>query len=203
MRLFFDFEFTGLHKGTTPISLGIVAENFYFFYAEFTDYSKEQIEKEKDGGKFIKENVLSNLVLEEQELGEDDYALFKKYDKPAFMKVRGTKEFVSEKLREWIEGLDTNSIEMWGDCLHYDWVLFLDLFGYSAFDLPEKIYYIPFDICTLFKAKGVNPDINREEFAKELLSCFTKQDGRKLSTKHNALHDADVIMYSYQTLMNM
>lgn len=203
MRLFFDFEFTGLHRGTTPISLGIVAENFYFFYAEFTDYSKEQIEKEKDGGKFIKENVLSNLILEEQELGENDCDVFKKYDKSAFMKVRGTKEFVSEKLKEWIDGLDADCIEMWGDCLHYDWVLFLDLFGYSAFDLPEKIYYIPFDICTLFKAKGVDPDINREEFAKSLLSCFTKQDGSKMSIKHNALHDADVIMYSYQTLMEM
>lgn len=202
MKLFFDFEFTGLHRGTTPISLGIVADNFYFFYAEFTDYDKEQIEKEKDGGNFIKENVLSNLVLEDQGIGENDCSVFKKYDKLAYMKVRGTKEYVSKKLKEWLDALDTDKIEMWGDCLHYDWVLFLDLFGYSAFDLPEKIYYIPFDICTLFKAKGIDPDINREGFSMIYSEMYNKSLEGKMNTKHNAMHDADIIHYCYMTLMN-
>ena len=34
MKLFFDFEFTGLHAGTTPISLGIVAEYIAKIYGE-------------------------------------------------------------------------------------------------------------------------------------------------------------------------
>lgn len=43
-KLFFDFEFTGLRQNTTPISLGVYAENGHTFYAEFTDYDKDQID---------------------------------------------------------------------------------------------------------------------------------------------------------------
>ena len=61
----------------------------------------------------------------------------------------------------------------------------------GAFDIPKNVYYIPFDICTLFKAKGIDPDINREKFS-ELV------DG---SQKHNALWDAKVIKACYDKLM--
>ena len=40
MKIFFDFEFTGLTMKTTPISLGMVTEDGHKFYAEFTDYDK-------------------------------------------------------------------------------------------------------------------------------------------------------------------
>ena len=53
MRLFFDMEFTGLHKNTTPISIGIVSEGGKTFYAEFTDYDESQCDD------WIKENVTS------------------------------------------------------------------------------------------------------------------------------------------------
>ena len=42
MNLFFDTEFTGLHAGTTLVSIGIVAENGKKFYAEFSDYDESQ-----------------------------------------------------------------------------------------------------------------------------------------------------------------
>lgn len=197
MNLFFDFEFTGLHAGTTPISLGIVAENFGFFYAEFTDYDETQIEREKDGGEFIKTNVLDNLVLEKQNLKENDFYEYYKGNDLFAMKVRGNKSFIVEKLKKWLFSFNTQ-LEMWGDCLHYDWVLFLDLFG-SAFDLPECVYYIPFDICTLFKVKNIDPDINREEFVKEYIKTYKEADD--FSNKHNSLHDADIIMYCYNKLI--
>ena len=197
MNLFFDFEFTGLHAGTTPISLGIVAENFGFFYAEFTDYDETQIEREKDGGEFIKTNVLDNLILEKQNLKENDFYEYYKGNDLFAMKVRGNKSFIAEKLKKWLFSFNTQ-LEMWGDCLHYDWVLFLDLFG-SAFDLPECVYYIPFDICTLFKIKNIDPDINREEFVKEYIKTYKKADD--FSNKHNSLHDADIIMYCYNKLI--
>ena len=57
MKLFFDMEFTGLHKETTPISLGIVSEDGKTFYAEFTDYDESQCND------WIKENVIYNLYL--------------------------------------------------------------------------------------------------------------------------------------------
>ncbi len=197
MNLFFDFEFTGLHAGTTPISLGIVAENFGFFYAEFTDYDETQIEREKDGGEFIKTNVLDNLILEKQNLKENDFYEYYKGNDLFAMKVRGNKSFIVEKLKKWLFSFNTQ-LEMWGDCLHYDWVLFLDLFG-SAFDLPECVYYIPFDICTLFKVKNIDPDINREEFVKEYIKTYKEADD--FSNKHNSLHDADIIMYCYNKLI--
>lgn len=197
MNLFFDFEFTGLHAGTTPISLGIVAENFGFFYAEFTDYDETQIEREKDGGEFIKTNVLDNLVLEKQNLKENDFYEYYKGNELFAMKVRGNKSFIVEKLKKWLFSFNTQ-LEMWGDCLHYDWVLFLDLFG-SAFDLPEYVYYIPFDICTLFKVKNIDPDINREKFVEDYIKTY--ETANCFSTKHNSLHDADIIMYCYNKLI--
>lgn len=197
MNLFFDFEFTGLHAGTTPISLGIVAENFGFFYAEFTDYDETQIEREKDEGEFIKINVLDNLILEKQNLKENDFYEYYKGNDLFAMKVRGNKSFIAEKLKKWLFSFNTQ-LEMWGDCLHYDWVLFLDLFG-SAFDLPECVYYIPFDICTLFKIKNIDPDINREEFVKEYIKTY--KEAYDFSNKHNSLHDADIIMYCYNKLI--
>lgn len=197
MNLFFDFEFTGLHAGTTPISLGIVAENFGFFYAEFTDYDETQIEREKDGGEFIKTNVLDNLVLEKQNLKENDFYEYYKGNDLFAMKVRGNKSFIAEKLKKWLFSFNTQ-LEMWGDCLHYDWVLFLDLFG-TAFDLPECVYYIPFDICTLFKVKNIDPDINREEFVEEYIKTY--EGVNDFSNKHNSLHDADIIMYCYNKLI--
>jgi hypothetical protein len=71
-------------------------------------------------------------------------------------------------------------------------VLFNNLFG-TAFDIPKCIYYIPFDISTLFLIKGVDPDINREDFS-------GKTEG---STKHNALWDAEVIQACYNKLMKL
>lgn len=37
MIIFFDTEFTGLHKDTTLISIGLVSETGEKFYAEFDD----------------------------------------------------------------------------------------------------------------------------------------------------------------------
>ena len=39
-KIFLDTEFTGLHKNTTLISLGLVSECGKTFYAEFTDYDQ-------------------------------------------------------------------------------------------------------------------------------------------------------------------
>jgi hypothetical protein len=80
-------------------------------------------------------------------------------------------------------------VEIWSDCLSYDWVLFNDLFG-SAFDIPKNVYYIPFDICTLFKIKGIDPDISREEFI----------DNSVDGVKHHALYDAKVIKACFDKL---
>ena len=54
-KIFFDTEFTGLHQGTTLISIGLVSECGKTFYAELTDYDKSQIDE------WLQENVIEKL----------------------------------------------------------------------------------------------------------------------------------------------
>jgi len=175
MKIFLDTEFTGLHKDTTLISIGMITETGKTFYAEFTDYDKSQIND------WIQENVIENL-------SSDQYTLSIMADTTYV----GSKNDISLQLKQWFKQFD--NIEIWSDCLAYDWVLFNDIFG-SAFDIPKNVYYIPFDICTLFKIKNIDPDINREEFAEINLNSDSD------CTKHNSLFDAMVIKKCYEKLM--
>jgi hypothetical protein len=177
MKIFFDSEFTGLHQHTTLISIGLVAENGREFYAEFTDYDEDQI----DG--WLRENVLSKLVFkcDRNRAIEDG----------AYTSRTGDNEYIASELEKWLDSF-TKPVEMWSDCLAYDWVLFCQLWG-GALDVPKWIYYIPFDLSTLFKIKGIDPDINREKFA-----TLAKEDEK---SKHNALWDAKVIKACYEKLI--
>jgi hypothetical protein len=179
MKVFFDTEFTGLHKNTTLISIGLVAETGETFYAEFTDYDKSQLND------WLKEHVIAQTSYL-----KDSNNLEYESRKLESMFFSGAKEEIRQELCAWLIQFD-GEIEMWSDCLAYDWVLFNDIFG-SAFDIPSGVYYIPFDICTLFKIKGIDPDINREKFAN--MAC---------DEKHNALHDAKVIKACYEKLISI
>lgn len=161
VKIFFDTEFTGLHQRTNLISIGITAENGSEFYAEIGDFDARYVSI------WVRDNVLNNLtgknVIKRKEL--------------------------KGKLERWLDQF--NKVEVWSDCLAYDWVLFCDIWG-GAKHIPRHIYYIPFDICTLFLAHGIDPDIDREEFAgKEQFDH---------ARKHNAMHDARVIKACYEKL---
>ena len=54
MKIFFDTEFTGLHQGTTLISIGMIAEDGRELYCELNDYDKSQIDD------WLKNNVIAN-----------------------------------------------------------------------------------------------------------------------------------------------
>ena len=161
MKVFFDTEFTGLHQNTTLISIGLVDENGREFYAELIDYDQTQVDD------WLQDNVIANLN----------------------GKNRSTTEQLRYDLAEWLSAYD--KVEMWSDCLSYDWVLFNNIWGH-AFDIPKNVYYIPFDICTMMKLKGVDPDINREEYAFNAVP--------ETAQKHNALWDAQVIRACYENL---
>jgi hypothetical protein len=171
-KIFFDTEFTGLHQKTTLISIGLVSECGKSFYAEFTDYDKSQVDE------WLQKNVIDNLILQKDPEGH-----WGPYDG---MSVKGDLELIQTKLRDWLNQFE--KVEIWSDCLSYDWVLFCQIFGH-AFSIPGNVYYIPFDICTLFKAKGIDPDISREEYSE-------MKDGKK----HNALWDALVIQKCFDKL---
>ena len=173
MKVFMDTEFTGLRQDTSLISIGLVSEDGKQFLAELTDYKQEQVDE------WLKENVLAHLF---EKPGKKSNPLYW----PAYYH-QGNKAIIAHKLKTWLSQWD--KVEMWSDCLAYDWVLFNDLFG-GAFEIPKNVYYIPFDICTLFWVNGVDPDINREEFA-----------GVEGGNKHNALHDAKMIKLCFERLM--
>ena len=176
-KVFFDTEFTGLHKATSLISIGLVTDRNKVFYGEFTDYNRGQV------GQWLQENVINNLY-------EPPGRPYHPTTRPAYYH-KGDKVDISNALAEWLESL--GPVEIWSDCLAYDWVLFCDLFG-SAINIPANVYYIPFDICTLFKAQGIDPDISREEFAGVTAGAHGK---------HNALHDARVIKACFERLQEI
>lgn len=183
MKVFFDTEFTGLHQNTTLISIGLIAEDGKTFYAELTDYDKNQVDD------WIRDNVIAKTnYLKESANDETASVSMWNYYCP------GTTSEIKTALSVWLSQWE--SVEMWSDCLSYDWVLFNQLFGH-AFNIPKNVYYIPFDICTLFKVKGVDPDVSREEFARGGSYWFTEDQVQK----HNALWDAKVIKACYERLM--
>lgn len=169
-KVFIDAEFTGLVQNAELISIGLISECGKIFYAEFNDYRSSMIDD------WIRENVISKLKYNGiwQILEETDTSV----------SYKSTCENIGRKLDEWFSQFD--EVEIWSDCLAYDWVLFCQIFG-GAFGIQKNIYYIPFDISTLFKIVGINPDINREEFAR-------MTDNNQ---KHNALWDAKVIRECY------
>lgn len=176
-KLFFDTEFTGLHQKTTLISIGIISEDGNSFYAETNDFNKSQVDQ------WLQKNVIENLQLQKYEINstviDGKHTTF-------FGDSKGLKT----ALVRWLKSY--NKVCVWSDCLSYDWVLFNQIFGH-AFNIPDNVYYIPFDICTMFELKGIDPDINREDFA-EVLS------GDK---KHNAMWDAEIIQKCYNKLVNL
>lgn len=192
-KIFFDTEFTGLHQNTTLISIGLVSEDNRTFYAEFNDYDRLQCDD------WIKEHVIDNLVMKPPKPGEQEYYHAKRDKSNPIgqdiyngysVQLRNNKETIADELALWLSQF--GDVEMWSDCLSYDWVLFSQLYGH-AFNIPVNVYYIPFDICTLFKVKNVDPDINREKFA----------EVEDVNLKHNSLWDAKVIKMCYEKLMKM
>ena len=182
-RVYWDCEFTGLHKNTTLISIALVGDDNACFYAEFNDYSDEQVDD------WIEENIIDKLVMT-----HIDFDHTSKIDNVTY--VKGGVSYIAKELDKWLSRYNSEMIEMWSDCLSYDWVLLVDLYGHT-FNIPVNMYYIPFDICTLMKAYDIDPDINREE--------FIKSEGLMLNNnnKHNALHDTLVIKACHDKLIKL
>lgn len=172
MKVFFDTEFTGLRKDTTIISIGLVSDNYKKFYAEFTDYDKDQVDD------WIKGNVIDNLILMDNTPRVEGF-------------YKGTKKEIAIELAKWFEQFD-EEIELVSDVCHYDMVLLIDLFG-STFNLPKNVcpacYDINQDIAKYYKIT------QKEAFDKcreDIVYNNTSKDN-----KHNSLYDAMVIRDIY------
>lgn len=191
MKVFLDTEFTGLHQNTSLLSIGLVDEDGRSFYAEISDYDYTQMDE------WLLNNVMAHMMYNVNHFTAERFKdnrdmtreMYASYD----VRMRGPINEVKSKLTQWFKQYD--QVEIWSDCLAYDWVLFNNIFN-SAFDIPKNVYYIPFDICTLFKMAGIDPDISREFYIKDRLDNIDMP----LFMKHNALWDAYVIKECYLKL---
>ena len=182
MKIFFDTEFTGLHKDTTLISVGLVSEDNRQFYAELTDYNEHQCDE------WIIENVIHHLYRENREKRESTYI-------PNYHV--GSKYEVAKMLENWFAQFD--SVELISDVCHYDMVLLIDLFDHALL-LPENVCAACYDI---------NQDIARK-YNLSMQDAFDKsredilyenyKETKIPGDKHNSLYDAKVIRELYQIL---
>ena len=171
MRVFFDTEFTGLHRNTTLISIGLVSEDGRTFYAEFNDFDQTQLND------WLRDNVLSHL----QFIGIDSSTPILNLEHHV---MKSNRHGVTLALSDWLAQFE--SIEMWADCPAYDWVLFCDLFG-GSLHVPKEIFPNAFDVATLLNLAGIDPTVNRDEFV-----------GLSDVTIHNALDDARLAKACYE-----
>lgn len=178
MNIFFDTEFTGLHKDTTLISIGLIAEDGRTFYAELEDYDTTQVDN------WIQENVIKHLKFNE-------YSSYLRVSPDGRqVEMKGNKKYVADCLGRWMEMYHT-PIQMVSDVCHYDMVLFIDLFGH-AFKLPQGVsascHDINQDIAAHYNVTEAEAfDMSREG----MLQMLPEGD------KHNALYDAKVIREIY------
>jgi hypothetical protein len=104
------------------------------------------------------------------------------------VQLRCNQEELKKELTRWLSQF--SAVEMWSDCLSYDWVLFNQIFGH-AFNIPSNVYYIPFDLSSLLKIYGYDPDISRKEFSELNMPL------------HNALSDAEMIKACYEKVIRI
>lgn len=213
MNLYFDTEFTGLVPGTTLISLGIVSENGDKFYAEFTDYDRNQVTP------WIEENVIKNLRAYRQLESPDGLAIYEPADETFdFDYCLGDTNYIKEKLSEWIKwhahelsGKEPQRVQFVSDVCHYDFYLLQNQIFGGAFEIPDYINPVCYDICqdiNEWSCMGVGNnfnitrnmynafDISREKLVEDALLELPK------GIKHNALYDAEVIKILYEYYYN-
>lgn len=184
-KIFVDFEMTGLTMKDKPISIGIVAENGNSFYAEFNDYDVDSCSD------WVRENVIENLKY------NDNETMFGHIDDNIYMK--GSTDYIADHLQLWLEENCELPVEFIGDCCHYDFCHFLELFGGALGENTSKfVYPTMYDINPLIAIMdgGLNDyeafNVNREEF---LLRRFNVAIDN--IRKHNSLYDALIIKLIY------
>jgi hypothetical protein len=150
-KIFFDIKFTGFHKLTTPISIGLVAEDGREYYAEFSDVDQYQV---SDSMKKFTES----LTLQDY----DFVSHYKPRDKTVY--VSGEHVLIKETLLDWLEPYKETNVEMWGDGIAFQWVLFVSIFGNDS-EMPGFVGNNPMDLITTLNICNLDPNCDRNIFA--------------------------------------
>lgn len=183
-KIFVDFEFTRIHQFTTPVSIGIISEDGnHEFYAEFTDFDKNQVDA------WLEQNVFNLLTLTDKptQFFESEGAL---------TQIKGPVPFVVNTeggLNDWLTALHYPRITFASFGLAYDFILFRELFKTTKIELPSNLNGFGFDVATLLQMQGFNP--NREGVKEQFVNMGS-------DAKHNALYDAHVARNIYLKIMS-
>lgn len=217
MLIFFDTEFTGLKKGAELISLGMITDQNKRFYAEFTDFNRD------DCDDFVEKDVIQNLrCTHHEELEENSTQIWAENE--TF--VYGDTGYIMQELRYWLYDQylkgGKDRIQLVSDVCHFDmYLLVTQLFG-DAFNFPDYVNPVCYDICQDLCARAeylteeteVSPgvtvakkdiawypdmqfmpaafDVSREQV------CMYLHGKLPAGVKHNALYDAEVIKMIYE-----
>jgi hypothetical protein len=189
LLMFLDTEFTNLSRNSKLLSVGItvLSEKRESFYAEFNDFSMLIVTK------FVKENVLPNMVFKEV---HEDYQ-----DNGEKLLMKSNTFTIQKTLLNWLKELsekyDNKKIQFVVDVGTYDWLLFSELISNKNEEgqiiVPDFVDYIPIDLSTILHVAGFDTDVNRKEF----LNITSEV------TEHNALLDSKINLILYSMLMGL
>lgn len=191
MNIYFDTEFTGLNQDTTLISIGLVAENGYTFYAELTDYSQTQCDD------WIKTNVLGNLKLG---FLKNNHVIISEKSGHCW-EVKGDTKYVGLLLTSWLSSY--TDVQLVSDVCHYDMVLLMGLFRDPLKEKADSFRFTEMTgICPV--CHDINQDIARFlDISEAKAFDISRESLVKVQIegeKHNALYDAKVIKYIYELI---
>lgn len=178
MKIFLDTEFTGLKQNANLLSLALIAENEQKLYAEFNDSPLDA------SNPWLEKNVFPHLLF------RDCHTLVKREGE--LIQYKDNRVQITQYITSWLGQF--NSIEMWADVPHYDWVFFCELFG-GTLHLPDNMSYMCMDLATMFRVKGYAAEYNRLKFLNENGISMPGQ-------QHNALYDAEVLKQCYEILID-
>lgn len=206
-KLFMDLEMTGLTMGDKMISIGIVSEDGYHFYAENVFATLDQCEP--DNQNWMKMHVYDNLIY--TQLVDTNVQAYSDY-----MRVYlGNPMTIASLLGTYFAKVSESGkyqLELVLDVGHYDFCFFAELFG-GAFGLPEYMVpsYIEFNDILRNKLNLTGKeafDISREELLKERNICVPKTEAElnndmifSFDKQHNALYDAIVTKLLYEAIV--
>jgi hypothetical protein len=192
------------------------------FYSEFTDYSLDKCDQ------WVRENVIGKLKYPHAKTNCVEVIS----DNRMNLEMTGETEMISGQLKEWLSQFE--SVKFWADYDVIDKPMLIDLIAdwdtksinthYEGLNnvwedvkiglpkhLPNINYYDFYDLNTFFLLKGIDPNINREDFvSKELtkMSVYGKDFNTPpfdtlIGEKHNALWDAYISYLCYENLMRL
>lgn len=211
LPIYYDSEFTRLHRNGQLISVAFVSETGNIFYAEFNDYAELDPEPLDD---WIQENVITNLLFNDLEVA--DMLIPDQMSKNAAVFMKGNKKEIWKKLFAWmyveVTSHGYNKAQIYSDCYTYDWMLFNDLICEDGpvLNFPDFINYNPIDLYSYLQINGIDPDISREElvnFDEDKMEVINRllnliAPGKEIS-KHSSIFDALVIKTIFEAINNI